>query len=515
MKLAELINDIGCLPEGCGASNGGPGCNPEISAITCRAQDITPGGLFVAVKGFAADGHDFIGQAVELGASAVVCERPADVDIATVTVGNSRKALAELAATFYGHPSKEMVVIGITGTNGKTTTSYLIEGILQAAGFSVGVIGTINYRYGGRLYDNPVTTPESVDLQRIMRQMRKGGVTHVVMEVSSHALDLYRVHQCRFDLAVFTNFTQDHLDYHKDMEHYWACKRRLFMEFLPACEGKARQRAVLNVAAPKGRELAGEMTLPFLSTGDAMHSDLRALATQYDLTGTSARIQTPVGEANVFSPLVGRHNLENILNAVGVGVALDIPLATIVNGIQRLENVPGRLERVTNGHQRFVYVDYAHTPDALESSLLALRALTPDRIICVFGCGGDRDRAKRPKMGAIAARLSDLAVVTSDNPRTEPPEQIIKEIVGGVTPQCDLQYSLEELAAGFKGKGYAVISDRRAAIGAAIRASRPGDTILIAGKGHEPYQVIGRRKLAFDDRAEAETALAGLKWIGR
>lgn len=515
MKLAELIGSVGALPEGCDASSSDPACNPEISTITCRSQDITPGGLFVAVKGFAADGHDYIGQAVELGASAVVCERPADVDITTVTVENSRKALAELAAVFYGHPSKDMVVIGITGTNGKTTTSFLIESILRAAGLSVGVIGTINYRYGGRLYDNLVTTPESLDLQRILSQMRQDGVTHVVMEVSSHALDLYRVHRCCFDLAVFTNFSQDHLDYHHDMEQYWDCKRRLFMELLPAWDGVVQQRAVLNVAVPKGRELAIEMTLPFLSCGGNQESDLYTLAAQYDLTGTHAIIHTPSGDMKFVSPLVGRHNLENILNAVGVGIAFDLPLETIVRGVEGLENVPGRLERVANGHQRFVYVDYAHTPDALESSLLALRALTPDRIICVFGCGGDRDRAKRPKMGAIAGRLSDLAVVTSDNPRTEPPQQIIEEIVAGMNPQCNLQYSMDDLALGFKDKGYAVIADRRAAIAAAIRASRPGDTILIAGKGHEPYQIVGHRKLAFDDRAEAETALAGLTWNGR
>jgi UDP-N-acetylmuramoyl-L-alanyl-D-glutamate--2,6-diaminopimelate ligase len=515
MKLAELISQVGALPEGCDASGDDPVCNPEITAITCRSRDIAPGGLFVAIKGFAADGHAYIGQAVELGASAVVCERPADVDVAMITVENARKALAEMAAVFYGHPSREMVVIGITGTNGKTTTSYLIESILQAAGFSVGVIGTINYRYGGRLYDNPVTTPESHDLQRILSDMRQAGVTHVVMEVSSHALDLYRVHRCRFDLAVFTNLTQDHLDYHQDMEQYWACKRRLFTKLLPAWDGKTHHRAVLNVAVPKGRELADEMTLPFLSCGGNRKSDLHILAAQYDLTGTRARVHTPLGDMHLFSPLVGRHNLENILNAVGVGIALDLPLETIAKGVEALDNVPGRLERIANDHRRYVYVDYAHTPDALESALLALRALTPDRIICVFGCGGDRDRAKRPKMGVIAGRLSDLAVVTSDNPRTEPPQQIIDEIVAGMQTQGTRPYSLDELVMGFKGKGYAVIADRRAAIGAAVKASRAGDTLLIAGKGHEPYQVIGHRKLAFDDRAEAQSALAGLAWTGR
>ncbi|MGD9366296.1 MAG: UDP-N-acetylmuramoyl-L-alanyl-D-glutamate--2,6-diaminopimelate ligase [Desulfobacteraceae bacterium] len=511
MKLTELISTMGIMPDDCQSKDGQSVCNPEIRGIACRAQEISPGGLFVAVKGFAADGHDFIGQAVSQGASAVVCEQPADVDVATVTVENSRKALAELAAVFYGNPSQKMIVIGITGTNGKTTTSYLVESILAAAGISVGVIGTINYRYGGRIYDNPVTTPESVDLQRILAEMHTAGVTHVVMEVSSHALDLYRVHRCHFDLAVFTNFTQDHLDYHQDMARYWACKRKLFMELLPTSSSRLPLRAVINVAVPKGLELAREMTLPFMTCGDNHHNDLNPQAAHFDLDGTNARVSTPHGGINVSSPLVGRHNLENILNAAGVGIALDIPLDTIAAGIQSLGNVPGRLERISNVHRRYVYVDYAHTPDALESSLLALRALTADRIICVFGCGGDRDRAKRPEMGGIAARLSDLAVVTSDNPRTEPPLQIIEEIVAGVRLACDLQYAPEELKRGFKAKGYTVIADRREAIAMAVSVSRPGDTVLIAGKGHEPYQLIGREKFPFDDRLEAEKALAGLR----
>ncbi len=511
MKLDELISSAGRMTIGCDGSDSPRTCNPEINTITCRAQEVTPGDVFVAIKGFAADGHDYIDQAIAQGACAIVCEKPANVDVATVIVENSRKALAQLSAAFYGHPSGEMLVIGITGTNGKTTTSYLIESILQAAGFSVGVIGTINCRYGGKVFDNPVTTPESLDLQRILFDMRGAGVTHVVMEVSSHALDLYRVHQCQFDLAVFTNFTQDHLDYHKSMEHYWACKRKLFIELLPASTGRTRHRAVLNVAVPKGRALAQEIALPFLSCGEGMGNDLNTLAAKFDLNGIQARISTPHGELPIFSRLVGRHNLENILNAVGVGFALEIPPDTIIAGVQSLEDVSGRLERIPNAHRRFVYVDYAHTPDALENSLLALRSLTADRIICVFGCGGDRDRAKRPKMGAIVGRLSDLMVVTSDNPRTESPEKIIDEIVDGVHGECNLQYTLEDLQQGFKGKGCVAIVDRRQAIGVALSVSRPGDTILIAGKGHEPYQVVGTRKRPFDDRLEAQAALAGLR----
>jgi UDP-N-acetylmuramoyl-L-alanyl-D-glutamate--2,6-diaminopimelate ligase len=511
MRLAQLVANLNMPVDGCSPADTSPDCNPEISAVACRAQDVKPGALFVAVKGFAADGHDFIGQAVANGAAAVVCEKPIPADVAIIRVDNSRKALAELAAAFFGHPSQALTVVAITGTNGKTTTSYLIESILQSAGVAVGVIGTINYRYGGQLFNNPVTTPESLDLQRILAGMRDAGITHVVMEVSSHALDLYRVHGCKFEIAVFTNFTQDHLDYHKDMAHYWSCKRTLFIDLLPAFAAKTRLRAVINAADPKGRELAREMSLAYLTCGHHMDNDLRTLKARFDLNGVAARIATPQGKMEIRSALVGRHNLENILNAVGVGVALEIPAESIVAGIQSLENVPGRLERIANSRQRFVYVDYAHTPDALENALLALRALTVDRIICIFGCGGDRDRAKRPEMGSIAARLSDLVVVTSDNPRTESPEQIIEEILSGVRRVCDRQYTPAELQRGFRAKGYTVMVNRREAIGNGITASRPGDTVLIAGKGHEPYQIIGHERQAFDDRQEARRALGELQ----
>jgi UDP-N-acetylmuramyl-tripeptide synthetase len=465
--------------------------------------------MFVAIKGLAADGHDFIDQAVGRGAAAVVSERALDLPVAAIQVSNSRNALAELSAAFYDHPSHALTVIGVTGTNGKTTTTYLIESILKAAGVSCGVIGTINYRYAGRTFDNPVTTPESLDLQHILADMRTAGVTHVAMEVSSHALDLYRVNACAFDIGVFTNFTQDHLDYHKQMETYWSCKRRLFTEYLPASAPPKKPRAVINCDDPKGRALSAELALPFLTTGRRPKDAVRVIAADFDLKGIGARIGTSQGEITLHSPLVGRHNLENIVNAVGVGLSLGLPLAVIQGGIEALVNVPGRLERVPNRRERFVYVDYAHTPDALENVLLALRALTVDRIICVFGCGGDRDRTKRPKMGAIAARLSDLAIVTSDNPRTEPPEQIIAEIEVGVRVEGHIHYTADTLRTqGFRGKGYTLEADRRAAIRLSVRASRPGDTILIAGKGHEPYQVIGREKHPFDDRLEAAVALA-------
>ncbi len=502
MKLSRLLNEIGMSA----ADASSPNKDPEITGIFCNAQEVLAGGLFVAIKGFSADGHDYIDQAVANGAVAVVCEKPTQCGVVAVEVDNSRRSLAELSAAFFNHPSKSMVVVGITGTNGKTTTSYLVESILQASGKNPGIIGTINFRFGGKQFDNPVTTPESLDLQRILSQMREADVTHAVMEVSSHALDLYRVHQCHFDVAVFTNFSQDHLDYHKDMQSYWEAKSKLFLDLMPASESSDK-RAVINVEAPKGAELAAMIDFPGYTCGSGPSQDIKALAARFDLNGIDALVKTPAGEIEIHSPLVGRHNLENILNAVGVGIALNLPLNAIVNGINSLDNVPGRLERIPNHCGRFIYVDYAHTPDALENALLALRALTADRIICVFGCGGDRDMAKRPQMGAIAARLSDLTLVTSDNPRTESPDRIIEQIVEGVHQVSQFQYSRQSLENGFQGKGYGVVADRREAIGLSVRASRSGDTILIAGKGHEPYQVVGREKLPFDDRLEAQSAV--------
>jgi UDP-N-acetylmuramoyl-L-alanyl-D-glutamate--2,6-diaminopimelate ligase/murE/murF fusion protein len=506
MKLSTLLNEIG-------RASGTPGTHvlhgdPEIKGVFCNAQEVRPGGLFVAIKGFKADGHDYIHLAIDNGAVAVIRQRPvqAGADVEVVTVDDSRRALAEVSAAYYGHPSKAMTVVGITGTNGKTTTSYLVESILKAAGQNPGVIGTINYRFGGHAFDNPVTTPESLDLQRILNQMRDAAVTHAVMEVSSHALDLHRAHGCHFDVAVFTNFSQDHLDYHQDMDSYWAAKRKLFVDLLPASDSSVK-RAVINIDSLNGAELVGQIDVPCLTCGSRPTQDLHAVTARFDLNGIDAVVKTPLGDMEIHSPLVGRHNLENILSAIGVGIALEISVDAITAGINSLDNVPGRLERIPNDCGRYIYVDYAHTPDALENALLALRALTADRIICVFGCGGDRDRAKRPQMGAIAARLSDLILVTSDNPRSEPPERIIEEIVEGVHRVSQLRYSRESLENGFHGKGYGVVADRREAIGLSVRASRTGDTILIAGKGHEPYQLIGQQRLPFDDRLEARSAV--------
>jgi UDP-N-acetylmuramoyl-L-alanyl-D-glutamate--2,6-diaminopimelate ligase len=481
----------------------------EISSIHYRAQEVAPGGLFVAIKGFKADGHEFIDQAVEKGASVIVSQQPISTNKAVnIIVENSRKALAQLSSRFYGNPSEKLVIIGITGTNGKTTTSYLIESILNEAGLKIGVIGTINYRFGKKIFTNPVTTPESLDLQRILSEMISDGVSHLIMEVSSHAIDLGRIENCWIDVAVFTNLTLDHLDFHGSMEAYWSCKKRLFTHYLVSGPKKERAKAVINSNSEKGKLLLKEFSLSGISVGKSPLNIVYPEKTELGLDGIRCEISTPYGGLQIRSSLVGEYNIENILSAIGVGIALNLSRKLIKKGIEKLKSVPGRLERVPNDIGRYVYVDYAHTPDALENVLKTLRALTSNRLICVFGCGGDRDREKRPLMGKIAAELSDLSVVTSDNPRSEPPLEIIEEILVGLRKTKIPAYSASELHGGVVKKGYVVVSDRKHAIQMAVRASSPGDTILIAGKGHESYQILGKKTVPFDDRIEAKIALA-------
>ncbi|UCF92804.1 MAG: UDP-N-acetylmuramoyl-L-alanyl-D-glutamate--2,6-diaminopimelate ligase [Desulfobacterales bacterium] len=497
--------------------------DPEIGSIHCRAQDVQPGGLFVALKGQRADGHDFIEEALARGAAAVVTQNPAGTprvnggndspprdDPISVQVTDTRAALASMAARFYENPSERLTLIGITGTNGKTTTSYLIESILSTAGLAVGVIGTINYRYAGQTFTNPMTTPESLDLQRILAEMVRARVTHVVLEASSHAIELQRIKNCRFAVGVFTNLSQDHLDFHGDMQSYWNTKKRLFTEYLNAGRPRASTTAVINCADAKGRELAAMLPMRVLTTGRTPDCLITASATHCDLSGIHGNITTPAGHFDFHSRLVGNHNLENILCATGVGLALNLPLNVIPAGLQRVAAVPGRLEQIPNATGRHVYVDYAHTPDALENVLSALKAVTSDRIICVFGCGGDRDNAKRPLMGEIAARLCDLAVITSDNPRTEAPLAIIDQIVSGIKRAQTYPYTLAELDADWTARGFVIEPDRHRAIRLGIHLTRRGDTVLIAGKGHETYQIIGATRIAFDDRQEAAQALASV-----
>jgi len=506
VKLSHLIHAGASVP----TPSEGLQTDPDIRAIHYRSQEVQPGGLFVAIPGLTADGHKFVDEAVSRGAVAAVVQRPVRAGIMTIQVDNSRKALAEIADRFYGQPSQQLCLIGITGTNGKTTTAFLIESILSAAGHRVGVIGTIDYRYAGRHYDNPVTTPESLDLQRILSEMLQQSVSHVVLEVSSHAVDLHRIHACRFDVGVFTNLTQDHLDYHGDMAAYWACKKRFFTEQLSTGPKKEKAVAVVCADHPEGAELLAVVPVKTLSAGLSERSQIRPERSVVDLSGISATIAFPGGRFSFRSPLIGAHNLENVLCATGVGLALNIAPAAIRDGIQGLTNVPGRLERIPNAAERSVFVDYAHTPDALRNVLSALRLISESRIICVFGCGGDRDRGKRPLMGEIAGRLCDLTIITSDNPRTEDPLAIIHQIRDGIRSTSAAEFSAAEAKSGFSKKGFVVEPDRRAAIRLGVAVSRPGDILLIAGKGHETYQSIGKERRPFDDRREVREGLTHL-----
>lgn len=505
MNLGELIDAV--QPS---AVIGEARPETPIGSLHYGSREVASGGAFFAIPGFAADGHAYIDDACRRGALAIVAEKPATPGVPVLQVANSRAALARAAAAFYGHPSRDLTVIGVTGTNGKTTVSYLVENILIQAGLSAGVIGTVNYRHGGTVVPAARTTPESLDLQRILADMRHHGVTHVVMEVASHGLDLHRVDACGFDVAAFTNLTQDHLDFHGDMDRYWASKKSLFTRHLFQGPKAPRAWAVINREDAYGRELVAAFTglWAMMTFGQSPPSDIWPEVRKNDLTGLEALLHTPRGSIAMTSPLVGRHNLENILAAAGCGLALDLPLEAVRAGIAATKAVPGRLEPVSDPDGRFIYVDYAHTPDALANVLRALDALRQGRLICVFGCGGDRDRRKRPLMGEIAARLSDLAVVTSDNPRTEDPLVIIDDALEGVRRAAPRGFTRQEVLNGFTPPGHTVVPDRREAIALAIRAAQPGDTVLIAGKGHETYQIVGRTAIPFDDREEARQALA-------
>jgi UDP-N-acetylmuramyl-tripeptide synthetase len=511
MKLSTLIEGLATDPQGLVGS----AVDPEVTAICYDSRRVRPGCLFVAIDGFSHDGHAFIADAVDNGAVAVVCRKPVCTEAVVVRVADPRAALARLACRYYGFPADSMCLIGVTGTNGKTTVTYLLERMLEKAGCLPGVVGTVNCRYAGQTVDSAVTTPESLELQAILRQMADAGVTHVVMEVSSHALDLHRVDGCRFDAAVFTNLTQDHLDHHGTMDRYWACKQRLFFEHLRPVDADHQVRAVVNITDPRGKALASRLGPGAWRTAVDGQADIYPLAVRCDLAGIGGRLATPGGPIDFCTSLVGDFNLANLLSAAGAALAVGLPAAAVAAGIEAIGGIPGRLERIAGSPERSVFVDYAHTPDALENAIAALRTLTPGRLITVFGCGGDRDHTKRPIMGAIAARLSDLAVVTSDNPRSEPPLAIIAEIEAGIRRVCCRRLSVDALKNGWRSEAYVVEPDRAAAIAAAIAAAGKDDAVLIAGKGHETYQILADETVHFDDREVARQVLAAASASGR
>ncbi len=512
MKLSVLTEAMdSVLDSKQGRSTPAFGMDKEISSIHYRSDSVTPGGLFVAIKGQHTDGHRYVSDAVSRGATALVVEQdiPARDDMAVIRVENSRKALAFAAARFYGNPSDRLTMIGITGTNGKTTTAYLIEQMLAVQNVPVGVIGTINYRYGGKIFDNPLTTPEALELQHVLAEMADAGVTHVVMEVSSHGIELERIRSCLFDIGVFTNLTQDHLDFHHDMTAYGDTKKRLFTDYLRSEDRQRAGTAVINTADKTGSELAAALVnRSVIRVGLEDFNSIYPMNTAFDQSGIRADIHTPDGVIPIRSGLVGRFNLENILCAVGVGFALRLPLDCIKAGIESFTNIPGRLERINDAAGRHIFVDYAHTPNALENVLETLHEINPGRLICVFGCGGDRDTDKRPKMGEIAGRMSDLVIITSDNPRTEPPLEIIEAIRSGTHSVLPRQLTVKMLEGVWEPPAYVVEPDREKAILLGIRAANAGDTVLIAGKGHETYQIIGTDILSFDDRKIAERGVS-------
>ncbi len=480
-----------------------------IPGLAYHSQEVVPGGVFVAIQGHRTDGHRFLAESLERGARVLVTEQdlapPPGVTV--VRVRQARLALAHLSAAFYGHPSRELVLVGITGTNGKTTTTYLLEAIFAAAGHRVGVVGSVNYRVADRTWPALVTTPESLDLHRLLRQMRELGVTHACLEVSSHALDLGRVDGAAFAAGVFTNLSQDHLDYHLDLEDYFAAKSRLFLELLG--NGASPGLAVINLDDPRGRKLAARVPGPTLTYGQHPRSQVRPRSCRFRRDGLEAVLATPAGDLKISSRLVGPFNLANILAACATALGVGLSPETLAQGIAALAGVPGRLERFGPAAGPSVFVDYAHTPEALAQALAALKTLEFARIITVFGCGGDRDRSKRPRMGRAAAAASHLVVVTSDNPRSEDPRTIIAEIEGGLAQAHQPRLTLAAARQG--ARGYLVVLDRREAIRLAVTLASPGDAVLVAGKGHENYQIWGTERRPFDDREEVQQALAALK----
>jgi UDP-N-acetylmuramoyl-L-alanyl-D-glutamate--2,6-diaminopimelate ligase len=474
----------------------------EISGIAIDSRQVKPGDLFIALRGFTVDGHRFVPQAVEKGAAAVMAEEPVEAGVPVIQVPDTRRAMAVVADVFFGMPTRELKLIGITGTNGKTTTSYLIERLLSGSGRKTGVIGTIQMKIGERTYPVKNTTPEAVDLQKSFRLMRDEGCEYSVIEASSHALDMGRTRGCRFRIGVFTNLTQDHLDYHENMERYREAKGLLFSQLGNDYRNDPRDCAfaVLNADDEASAYFARITPAQVVTYGIERPADVRAENIRITPLGTSFTLRTFRGDAEIELQLVGKFNVYNVLAAVSVALIEGIDLEEIKRLLAGVEGVSGRFEPVRAGQPFTVLVDYAHTPDSLQNALSTVRELAGKRVITVVGCGGDRDRTKRPLMAGIAVNMSDLAVFTSDNPRSEDPEAIIRDMLEGVPETAS-------------GKVRTIV-DRREAIRFAVREARKGDIVLIAGKGHETYQEIKGVRHDFDDREVAREAISALSESG-
>jgi len=508
LKFSYLLKECTPLWERTFISASDSEKDPEISSIHFRAQQVKPGGLFIAVKGFKSDGHDYIDEALKKGAVAIVAEKRLEFpEIRTVQVKNTRKAMACISSVFYHNPSEKMILIGVTGTNGKTTITWILESILNAAGYVPGVIGTINWRYKDHIFDNLNTTPESMELQKILFQMKQAGVTHVILEVSSHGIDLGRINNISFDIGIFTNLSQDHLDYHKNMKQYFLCKKRFFTKYLVKGTKKSFARAIINIDDQKGKLLLGSVLSKTITTSTKNNTaDIKSYDVQDDILGLSGRIRIKEKNFSFQSELTGKFNLENILSATGACHVLGISIENIKKGIKRCKSIPGRLERIKNISNKFIFVDYAHTPNALEAVLKTLKKRALARIILIFGCGGDRDRAKRSIMGKIAFKYSDIAIITSDNPRTEDPNVIINDILKDLKDSL-AKYRIKNFKNEFIKKGIFIEPDRKKALKTAIKISLPNDIVIAAGKGHETEQILKNNTIYFDDRKVLENAV--------
>jgi UDP-N-acetylmuramoyl-L-alanyl-D-glutamate--2,6-diaminopimelate ligase len=467
----------------------------EVRGLSYDSRSVAPGDLFFCVPGTTSDGHEFAHSALGRGAAALMTRRRLDLDVPQIVVSDVRKAMARTAAAFFGNPSEGMTLLGVTGTNGKTTTTFLLESILRVAGKVTGLVGTVETRIGDRRVAGVRTTPESVDLQALLAEMRDNEVAAVAIEVTSHGLALNRVEGLRFKAAAFTNLTQDHLDFHGEMQEYFEAKRSLFVP-------ERVERGAVNADDPYGRKLLDSVDVPCIGFGMGSDTEVRATAVQLAATGTEFRAQTDSVSLTISTSLIGSFNVFNCLAAVATSLQAGIEPSTIERGIAELKAVPGRFESIDAGQPFSVVVDYAHTPDSLDNVLRAARRLAQGnggRVLCVFGCGGDRDRGKRPLMGAVAAREADVVIVTSDNPRSEDPDAIIGEILEGVSA---------ERAEGADG----VFPDRKEAIARGLSLARDADVLIIAGKGHETGQQFADRTIPFDDGDVARGLLAERGW---
>jgi UDP-N-acetylmuramoyl-L-alanyl-D-glutamate--2,6-diaminopimelate ligase len=473
----------------------------RVLGVQHDSREVKAGDLFVAVPGARHDGSSFIEDALGRGAVAVMAEQQLDLEVPQLIVKDARQALGRAAELVYGDPTSVLHTVGITGTNGKTTTAYLLQCAIEAASGSAALVGTTGLLGAGGGRPSAHTTPEGDDISRFARQAIEDGATHLVLEVSSHGLEMRRVDALAFEVAAFTNLSRDHLDFHGSMEAYGQAKARLFTDLGP-------KHAVVHIDDPFGAELAERLSGSVIrcSREPGVPAEIRATRWSATRAGIDAEVETPAGRVEIRSPMLGEHNLENLLVALGCAYALDLDLKAVAKGWESASGSPGRLERIAHPDDVAVLVDYAHTPDALRRVLLAMREVTPGRLIVVFGAGGDRDRGKRAEMGRVAAQGANLSVLTSDNPRSEDPRKILEEVAEGAKQAGGVR--LDPAALPEASKGFCAIVDRRDAIAAALRAARPGDTVLLAGKGHETYQIIGAQRHRFDDREEARNVIA-------